>query len=97
MRLWFRVAYLHDEFAVVLATEQHADRPGRLMQPIQNVQALVKSSLAVARSEPRSGFLIPVVIAEHLKALHMTAPRQNLTEIADAIMRIGGDLGNAAA
>jgi hypothetical protein len=68
-----------------------------VVQPFQNVQALVQPALTVARGEPDAGFLIPVVVAENLEALHPPTPREWLTEIVDAIGRIGHDLGNAAA
>ncbi len=69
-RLRRGVAHLHDELAGVLATEQHAERTWRVMQAMQDMQALAQPSLAVARGEPGAGFLISIVVAEHLETLH---------------------------
>ena len=89
--------YLNDEFAIVLASEQHTERGGCLVQSFEDVEALMEAALVVSGGEPGSGFLVTVVIAEDLEPLHPRASRQQLSEVADAIGRVGGNLGYPAA
>ena len=68
-------AHPHHQLAGVLAPEQHAECARRLVQPFQHMQALAQAALAMARGEPGAGFVVAVVVAEHLETLHPPAPR----------------------
>ncbi len=64
---------MQHEFAEVLAAEQHTERGGRVMEAVEDVEALTQAPVAMLGGEPGAGFLVTVVVAEYLEPLHAPA------------------------